>query len=803
MKFTLSWLKRHLDTTATAQELAEKLTALGLELESLEDPRDRLKGFRTAEIVEADKHPNADRLKLCKVSTGDSLLQVVCGAPNARQGLKVVLATPGVVVPVTGEALKKGKVRDVESQGMMCSWRELLMGEDDGGIIELPADTPVGIPLVDAIADRLDPLFDIAVTPNRADCLGVRGVARDLAAAGMGTLTPLATDAVMGAFPSPVNVRLDFPADSKPGCPLFIGRVIRGVTNGESPAWLKALLEAVGVRPISLLVDITNFLTLDLNRPLHVFDVAKLQGGLTVRFARAGESLTALNGKVLSLRDGEDVVIADDTGPLSLGGVMGGESSGVSATTTDVFLEAALFDPLRIARTGRAHTLESDARYRFERGLDPAFVQTGLELATALILALAGGTASDIVVAGTVAEPAMPIAFRPARVAQLGGVDVAPARSLEILAALGGVVQVSADGAVSIVPPSWRGDITAEHDLVEEVLRLNGYDAIPVLPMPRPEVTRPVLTANQKRTAWLRRALAVRGLAETVTWSFLPTAQATLFGGGQPELILANPIASDLDAMRPSLLPNLLSAVARNSARALRDVGLFEIGPRFDGGEPKQQTAMAAGVRAGKTGPRHWDSAGRAVDVFDAKADALAAIAAAGGPSEDKLTITPEAPSWYHPGRSGAIKLGMAVLAWFGEIHPTIAATFDLKGPVVGFELVVEAIPLPKAKPTKSKGLLKASPFQPLERDFAFVVDASVSAEKLLKAVRGADKVLISDVLVFDQYLGAHVGEGKKSLALQVTLQPQDKTLTDAELDAVSAKITAAVAKATGGVLRG
>ncbi len=771
---------------------------LGLEVESVDDPAARLSGFIVGHVLEADRHPNADRLRLCKVATGQATLQVVCGAPNARAGLKVVLAQPGVVIPATGEALKKGNVRGVESQGMMCSWRELKLGEDHEGIIELPVDTPVGAPLTSVI--HLDPVFDVSITPNRADCLGVRGIARDLAASGLGSLKPLAVEPVKGAFASPIDVSLRLSPETAAACPMFAGRSFRGLRNGESPQWLKDCLTAIGLRPISALVDITNYMTIDLDRPLHVFDAAKLSGNLHARLAHPGERLAALNGKTYLLDD-TMTVIADDAGPQGLAGVIGGEATGVSADTTEVFLEVALFDPMRTAATGRKLAIESDARYRFERGLDPAFVVPAMELATRMILELCGGEASQPVIAGALPAERPAITFRPRRVAQLGGIEVPAADMRRILEGLGCTVG-GGDESFAVVPPSWRADITAEHDLVEEVIRVHGYDAIPTLSMPRPAVARPVLTAQQRRAGWVRRALAARGVVETVTWSFLPSAMAGLFGGGKPELNLANPISSDLDAMRPSLLPNLLAAAGRNADRGVKDVALFEQGPQFHGERPGEQHAMAAGLRAGRTAPRHWSQPTRAVDPFDAKADALAAIAAAGGPAEG-LQVVAEAPSWYHPGRSGSLRLGPKTVAWFGEIHPRIAAAFDLKGPAVGFEVFLDAVPLPKAKATKARPLLKVSPFQPIDRDFAFVVDRSVAADAVVRAAKAADKALISDVSVFDLYEGPHVGEGKKSLAIQVTLQPVEKTLTDAEIEAVAAKVVDAVGRATGGVLRG
>jgi phenylalanyl-tRNA synthetase beta chain len=672
------------------------------------------------------------------------------------------------------------------------------LGDDHTGIIELPPDTPVGVPLTEVLA--LDPVFDCAVTPNRPDCLGVRGIARDLAAAGLGKLKPLPVHPVKPAFKSPIAVRLDFAARDATACSLFVGRLIRGVRNGESPEWLKDWLTAVGLRPISALVDITNFFTLDMARPLHVFDAARLTGDVHARLARRGETLAALNGKTYEL-DETMTVIADDAAAQGLGGVMGGEASGVTADTTEVFLEVAVFDPMRTAATGRKLAIDSDARYRFERGVDPAFVLPAVELASRMIIELCGGEAAEPVVAGALPGEPPDIVFRPRRVAQLGGVELVLERQQQILTALGCAVRQQGD-QLAVRPPSWRPDLTAEHDLVEEILRVHGYDTVPSLPMPRPSVIRPVLTPEQKRTGWLRRGLAGRGLVETVTWSFLPSRLAELFGGDRPELRLANPISADLDAMRPSLLPNLLAAAGRNADRGMRDAALFELGPQFNGDRPEDQLEVAAAVRAGRAAPRHWAQPARPVDAFDAKADALAAIAAAGGPAEG-MTVTADAPSWYHPGQSGSLKLGTRPVAWFGEIHPRVLAALDVKGPAVGFELLVAALPLPRVRPTRAKPPLKVSPFQPIERDFAFVVDRDVAAEAVVRAARSADKTLIAEVTVFDLYEGPRLREGKKSLALQVTLQPTERTLTDADIEALAAKLVAAVGKATGGVLRG
>jgi phenylalanyl-tRNA synthetase beta chain len=797
MKFTLSWLKQHLDTEAGLAEIDARLTMLGLEVEGIEDSSKDLGGFIVGHVVEAEQHPNADRLRVCKVDTGSGVIQVVCGAPNARAGLKVILAQPGTFIPVTGEALKKGNVRGIESQGMMCSWRELKLGEDHDGIAELDAGLTAGTRLLDIMS--FDPMIEISITPNRADCLGVRGIARDLAASGLGTLKPLDTSPVPGTFKSPIGVKLDFSPDAASACPYFVGRLIRGVKNGDSPQWLKDRLTAIGLRPISALVDITNYITYDLARPLHVFDADQVKGNVVARLAKPGEVLHALNGKEYPLSP-EMTVIADEAGPEGLAGIMGGEHSGCTETTANVFLEVAYFDPIRTAATGRKLDILSDARFRFERGVDPAFLKDAAEIATRMIVELCGGEVSELVIAGAEPDWRNSIVMRPERVAGLGGVEVAQDKQEEILRGLGCLVAEHDDGLL-VVPPSWRGDITAEHDLVEEVIRVNGYDHLPMVPLPRPSMPKPLLTPGQRRASWVRRQLATRGMVETVTWSFLPSAQAKLFGGGAPEMHLANPISADLDCMRPSVLPNLVAAAGRNADRGFKDLGLFEIGPQFDGPEPGQQRQVAAGIRAGRAVPRHWSEKTRAVDLFDAKADALAAIAAAGA-NPDSFQVAAEAPGWYHPGRSGAFKLGNKPIAFFGELHPGMLAKLDVKGPVVAFELFLEALPPQKAKASRAKPLVKLSPFQPLERDFAFVLDAKVAADTVIRAARNADKALVADIALFDLYEGPNVGEGKKSLAITVTLQPTEKTLTDEEIEAVAKKIVDAVVKATGGTLR-
>ncbi|WP_119677518.1 phenylalanine--tRNA ligase subunit beta [Indioceanicola profundi] len=797
MKFTLSWLKMHLETEAPLDLIVEKLTDLGLEVEGVEDRSAELAAFRIARVVSAEKHPNADKLRLCMVDTGaGEPVQVVCGAPNAREGIKVVFASPGTKIPESGDVLQIGTIRGVESRGMMCSERELKLSDEHTGIIELPEDAPVGGSFAE-YRGIADPVIEIALTPDRADCAGVRGIARDLAAAGLGTLKPLDGSAVPGRFPAPVEVRLE-----TEGCPQFAARLIRGVKNGPSPKWLQDKLIAVGLRPISALVDITNWFSQDQARPLHVFDAAKLKGGIVLRDSAEGDSFLALNEKDYTLPAGL-VGIYDGSGLISLGGVMGGESTGVTESTTDVVLEAALFDPVRIAEAGRKLSINSDARYRFERGVDPASVLPAVEQATRMILDLCGGEPSETVVAG--AEPAWQrtLHLRPARVAHLGGVDVPEAEQVRILTALGFGVSRTDDGRLACAVPSWRADVHGEADLVEEVLRVHGFAAIPATPLPRDlTTTRPAIDPGQRRTGLVKRALAGRGLLECVTWSFVPAETAGLFGQVGPDLKLLNPISADMAVMRPSILANLIQAAGRNAAKGFPDVGLFEVGAAFRDATDKGQDAVAAGLRAGMAVPRNWAKGERAVDAFDVKADAIAALEAAGAPTAN-LQVTRDAPDWYHPGRSGVLRLGPTVLARFGELHPAVLEAMDASGPMAAFEVMLDAVPTPKKKGGTAKPLLALSPFQPLDRDFAFLVDEQVEADKLVKAARGADKQLITGVIVFDVYQGAGVEPGKKSVAISVTLQPVDKTLTDAEIEAVAGKIVAAVAKATGATLRG
>jgi phenylalanyl-tRNA synthetase beta chain len=778
MKTSLSWLKTHLDTEATIDEVVARLVMLGHDVDGVDDPSKALADFKIARVVSAVQHPNADRLRVCIVDAGAGEVQVVCGAPNARTGMKGVFGPAGVVVPRNGKKLEESTIRGVASRGMLMSAYELALSDDHEGIVDLPKDAPVGARYID-YAGLGDPVLDIKVTPNRADCLGVRGIARDLAAAGVGRLKPLDTTPVPGSFNSPIGIKL---TDLK-ACPLFLGRHIRGLRNGPSPDWLKKRLESIGLRPISALVDITNFLTFDLNRPLHVFDAGKVKGDLVVRFAQPGEKLLALNGREYAL-DPEVTAIADDNGVESLGGVMGGDPTGCTEETTEVFIEAALFDPVRTAATGRRLEIISDARYRFERGIDPEFTSFGLEIATRLVLELCGGEASEVVVAGAVPEWRRRYTLRHTRVAELGGLAVPPAESTKILEDLGFVVEV-----------------VGEADLVEEVLRVKGFDKIAPVPLPRETViSRAAIDPRRRRLELVRRSLAARGLTEAVTFSFLPAASAERFGGGQPALRLVNPISADLDQMRPSVLPNLLDAARRNADRGLAEVALYEVGPIYRDDTPEGQVNAAGGLRAGRLGPRDWRAKPGEPDLFIAKEDALTALAAAGAPV-DNLQVSGEPPAWFHPGRAGVLRLGPTVLGHFGELHPDILDAFDVKGPVAAFEVFIDAVALPRGGRTRP--LLRSSVFQPVERDFAFIVDRDVPAETLLRAARGVDRRLVTDIRLFDVYEGKGLPDGKKSLAIAVTLQPQDATFTDAEIEAFSQRLVAAVEKATGGTLRG
>jgi phenylalanyl-tRNA synthetase beta chain len=812
MKFTLSWLKDHLETDASAARVVEAMTMAGLEVEHVEDPAARLAPFTVARIVSAEQHPNADRLRVCQVATVDGMKEIVCGAPNARAGLTTIYAPIGAYVPGLGVTLVEKPVRGVVSNGMLCSASELEAAEESDGIMELPGELAVGTPAAQALG--LEAVIDFEVTPNRPDWLGVAGIARDLSAAGLGTLKDQAVAPVPGKFPCPISIEVDGDA-----CPVFSGRLVRGVKNGPSPQWLQDRLRAVGLRPINTLVDITNLISYDRARPLHVYDAALLVGSTIVARlghgqAEAGgtdeaspaphhdEQLIALDGKTYDL-GAEMSVIADAGGqrPIGLGGVMGGESTGCSETTTEVFIESAWFDPIRTAQTGRATGINSDAQYRFARGVDPGFVVSGLELATRLVLELCGGEPSEVVVAGVVPAPPAAVTFDPAYVKALSGLDIETSRTIDILQKLGFAVEGAAP-ALTVTPPTWRRDVEGKADLVEEVARIAGYGALPSTPLPETaRATGGVLTARQARARAARRFLAAAGYAEAVTWSFTARATAALFGGGGEAVTLTNPIAADLDCMRPSILPNLIEAAARNGRRGFADAALFEVGPVFLGDAPQDQKLVISALVAPRAA-RDWGKH-PGDDLFTLKGDLLALLEELGAPVGSLQTAQGAASPWFHPGRSARLQLGpKAVLAEFGELHPAVLKALDASGPMLGFEVFVEAIPEPKKKSVKTRALLELSPLMPLSRDFAFLVDAGKPAGDLVKAVAGADKALISGARVFDVYQGAGVPEGQKSLAVEVTVQPREKTLADADIEALSGRIVAAAEK-VGAKLRG
>jgi phenylalanyl-tRNA synthetase beta chain len=801
MKFTLSWLFDHLNTSASLAEIVDTLTRVGLEVESVEDPSRKYDGFVVASVIEAKPHPNADRLKVCIVDAGQGPVQVVCGAPNARTGMKGVFSPVGTYIPGKKMSLAKGVIRGVESNGMLCSAAELELSDDHDGIIELADDAPVGVAYA-RFAGLDDPVIDVAVTPNRPDAAGVAGIARDLAAAGLGTLKTPAPRSIPGAFDCPTRVRLDFAPADRHLCPAFALRLVRGVTNGPSPEWMQKRLRAIGLRPISALVDITNYITFDRGRPLHVFDFAKVAGDLTVRRARAGESVLALDGKAYAL-DNSMVVIADANGVESIAGIMGGEHSGCDEATRDVLIESALWDPVNIAQTGRKLGIMSDARYRFERGVDPEFCVPGCDLATDLVLSICGGEPSRMVVAGDPSAPRRSIPFPYSEVRRLLGVDIPRQEGEAILSQLGFGI---GDGAV--VVPSWRPDVQVKADVVEQILRIAGVDRAPTAPLPRLDegVAKPVLTLMQERTRLAKRTLATLALREAVTWSFVSRTAAELFGGGSPALALVNPIAADLSDMRPSLIPGLVAAAERNARRALSDVALFEVGQIFLGpGENDQRIAAAAvrrgGARADGEG-RHWSGGGLA-DVFDAKRDAMTLLSALGA-NPNAAQIVPGGPRFMHPGRSATLQFGPKnAVGWFGQLHPDALEALDAEGPIVAFEIILDAVPAPKARPTKTKPKLDRSDFMPVERDLAFVVDAGVLAGDIVKAAESAERSLVAKVGVFDVYQGQGMPEGKKSIAVHVILQPRERTLTDAEIDAAMSKIVAEVSRRTGAALRG
>ncbi|MFW0776568.1 MAG: phenylalanine--tRNA ligase subunit beta [Rickettsiales bacterium] len=796
MKFTLSWLKDHLETTASLEEISTTLTAIGLEVESITDRSEELAPFTVAKILEAEKHPEANKLQICKVESDAGELKIVCGAPNARAGLYVVLAKEGTTIPANGMVIKKTKIRGVESNGMLCSFDELGIEGDSSGIIELP-QADIGSSVA-ALLGQNDPVIEIAITPNRADCLGVRGIARDLAAAKLGTLKPLPNTAMItGGENSSVSVSI-----SSAHCQQFIGCLIKGVKNTPSPAWMKQRLEAIGLRPISSLVDITNYITFDLGRPLHVYDADKLKGNLVVRDAVGGEPLAALDDKHYELEEGM-CVIADDSGALGLGGIIGGTSTGCDETTTNVFLEVALFEPIHVAGNGRKLQIESDARYRFERGIDVAFLEEGAKQALRLIKELCGGTASDLVMAGSTPDYKRTIKLRNKRATELGGVDIPSQKIADILKNLGFECEAETNGW-QVVPPSWRADVEGEADLVEEVLRIHGYEHIPPTPLPKlATIGKPVINLSQKRVHLTKRLLAARGFMESCSWSFTSAKQAAMFGGNNEALTLLNPISADLDTMRPSLLPNLLEAAKKNAARGFSNQQLCEVGLQFSDVTPQGQHTVAAGIHLGThrnyVHGEQFQEQTPPLDVFDAKTEAMHVLSSLG---VNKFNITTDTPTWYHPGRSGALTLGgKIILGYFGEIHPGLLPHYDLDAPVAGFEIFLDAIPTPRAK-SKAKAKLQLSDYQATERDFAFIVDEKVAASDIIKAVSNADKKLITDVEIFDVYAGKNVDDGKKSVAVRVRLQSFERTLSDDDIGTVSKAVVAAADKAFGGVLR-
>jgi phenylalanyl-tRNA synthetase beta chain len=799
MKFTLSWLKDHLDTTASVDEITYALTDLGLEVEEVSNPAARLSAFTIGKVISAEAHPDADRLRVCQVDTDEGPLQIICGAPNAREGITVVVAKPGVYVPGIDTTIGVGKIRGIESHGMMCSEREMELSEEHDGIIELPSGE-VGDSYTDWLAAndpaKVDPVIEIAITPNRPDALGVRGIALDLAARGLGKMKPAKTAQVEGKFPCPINVTIDDDARTN-GCEVFAGRLIKGVTNRPSPAWLQARLRAIGLRPISALVDVTNFFTYDRNRPLHVFDAGKVTGDLRIHRTQGGETLTGLDEKDYTFSAGQ-VVISDDSGVESIGGIMGGLATGCTLETTDVFLEAAVWDTVQIATTGRALKINSDARYRNERGIDPAFNMEAIELATQMIIDLCGGTPSDVVVAGEVPDVSRAYRLQPARVQSLVGMDIPEAEQRQTLTALG----FRLEGDMAHVP-SWRPDVQGQADLVEEVARIASLTKLEGRPLPRltPGVPKPVMTPMQRRQQAARRTCAALGYNECVSYSFIDRASAALFGGGDDATMLENPISSEMSHMRPDLLPGLLQAAARNQARGFMDLALFEVGPAFHGGEPEQQQDMVTGLLVGRTGPKDVHGAARPVDLFDVKADVEAVLEAIGAPA--KVQIKRGAPEWWHPGRHGQVCLGpKKVLGVFGELHPKVLTEMGVKGPAMAFAVWPAEVPMPR-NTGATRAALESRDLQAVERDFAFVVDAGVEALDLVNAAAGADKMLIESVRVFDEFIGGSLGEGKKSLAVTVRLQPTAQTLKDADIDAIGARIVEKVGKATGGVLRG
>jgi phenylalanyl-tRNA synthetase beta chain len=790
MKFTLNWLKEYLDTHATLDQVTDKLTALGLEVETVTDRAELYKGFIIAKVVECEQHPNADRLKQCLVSTGKEQLQVVCGAPNVRKGLHVVFALPGTTIPSNGMVLKKTKIRDVESNGMICSEAELTLSEEASGIMELQDTAPIGADFAKYMGFD-DPVIEINLTPNRADAAGVYGIARDLAASGIGKLKTIAQQPIPGSFDSPIKVEIK----DRKACPVFMGRYIRGVKNGPSPKWLQDYLRAIGSRSISSLVDITNFMCIGMNRPLHVFDADKLNGDLVVRLSKDGEKFIDLKEIERTLND-QTTVVTDKNGIQALGGVIGGLSTGCTGDTVNVFLECAYFDPSRTRLKGKTYGIDSDAKYRFERGIDPAFLDDGIEIATRIILDLCGGEPSYTVVVGEQPEWVRTIPFNTDKTLQLGGMDISSGEQIDILMRLGFTTRERPDGLVDVTPPSWRGDVEGEADLVEEILRLKSYDAIvPQSVYSDRAVTNSALNGEQKRVNDLRRLAATRGLQESVTWSFISERATGQFSYKDHKLTkLANAISADLSIMRHSLLPNLIDAAKRNFDRKIENAALFEVGSVFFGTGPDQQPQMIGGIRTGNATATSWQQKAKPVDFFSIKEDVWALLAQA-GLNPDAITISREAPSWYHPGQSGALRLGKNIVAQFGVIHPAILKSLDIGFSVAAFEIFTENLPPVKVGKSSTKPTLTLNPLQSVTRDFAFIVANDVPAETIIKAAKNVDKNLIVDVTLFDVYAGKGVAEGHRSLAFSVTLQPKDVTLTDKEIESLSQNIIMAVQK--------
>lgn len=803
MKFTLSWLKDHLDTQANLNEIVERLTAIGLEVETV-DTREAFNAFVIAKVISAKKHPDADKLQILSVDIGDEKpLQVVCGAPNARTGLVGVLGRPGTYVPGLDVTLTIGKIRGVESFGMMCSESELLLSDDHDGIIDLPTDAPIGTSYA-SYAGLDDPIIDVSITPNRPDCTGVRGIARDLAASGLGTLKPLTIPNIESTLQPSLDVHFDF-SDQKPLCLGFSWVMIKNVKNTQSPKWMQQRLTSIGLRPINAAVDMTNYITFDLGRPLHVFDADKIKGNLTIRCAQDKETILALDGKNYPLND-KICVIADDSGIESIAGIMGGQDSGVDENTTNIIIESALWDPHNIAMTGRKLGIITDARYRFERGIDNEFMVDGLKIATKLLIDMVGGKPSMIKTTGYKAASLKTINFPFSEIKRLTSLDISKQDASQILENLGFQVKAKGNNA-SVTVPSWRPDIDGKADLVEEVMRIYGIDKIVPTPLAiEAGVRQAILTTLQIRTRNARRCLAARGMMEAITYSFISEKAAKIFGGGNEALKLANPIASDMSTMRPSLLPGLLLSAKRNADQSFNDIALFEVSGTYEGDTADKQRRVAGGIRRGTAkldgAGRFWSGTVKNVDVFDAKADALTVLEAC-GLDIDKVQIENGAPAWYHPGRSGTIKLGpKVILGYFGEFHPETLETLDVSGNLCGFEVFIDAIPQPRKKPTKTKATIQLSSLQAVSRDFAFVVDKHIAAAIIIRAAQGADKKLISDVKVFDVFEGASLGENKKSIAIEVAIQPFERTLTDSDFESLAQKIIDNVVKSTGGHLR-